>query len=166
MHTGIVPRDPRRVGVLAVEGLYSLLLPQFPDAVGGTVEIDEAGDPPAAIGLVQSPAAHVVAERDNTRANSLGDPDAYDEMPDTRGDTHEVARCDTERLSVFAVDPERVGVADLVQVLRVTGAGVDHRRQPERRDQHHVARVLVEPVVRDVRLDVARRRVLGPAEVG
>src|SRR5699024_8414891 len=106
MHTGIVPRDPRRVGVLAVEGLYSFLLPQFPYAVGGTVEIDEAGDPPAAIGLVQSPAAHVVAERDNTRTNTLGDPDPYDEMPDTRGDPHELARCDTERLSVFAVDPE------------------------------------------------------------
>ena len=51
---------------------------------------DEAGNPPAALTLMQSPAAHVVAECAYTGPDSLGHPDPADQVADLGADPRQL----------------------------------------------------------------------------
>ncbi len=98
--------------------------------------------------------------------DALGHPGPVDEVADLGAHAHQVAVLQPQATGVAGVDPERVAVRDLAQVLGVPAAGVDQGRQPEGRQQHHLALRGVEARAVDVAARVARQGLLGPAPLG
>src|SRR5439155_90751 len=69
---------------------------------------------------------------------------------------------DRDACGVLRVEPERIRVRDLVEPLGVARARVDERRQPEGRQQDHLALGAVELRPVDVAPDVVGHRLLRP----
>ena len=105
-----------------------------------------------------------MAARHHTRPDALGDPCLHDEVADRGLDAHEIAGAHGEPRRVAGMDPERIGVRDLVEPLRVGAACVDLHRQPERGDERHLTGLQI--VGMDVALHVQWNRVLRPAPLG
>ena len=88
---------------------------------------------------VRAPAAHVVRAGHDTGPDALGDPGPGHEVADLGLHPDQVAGAlDPQPGGVGGVDPERVGVRELVEPLGVGGAGVDLGRQAEGGQQHHL----------------------------
>src|SRR5881392_1194683 len=134
------PPDPRRVGVVARERPDALPLAHPPLPALDLLEVDERGGPALASRVpVKSPSPQMVRARDHAGADRLRRPDPIDEVADRRRDPEEIARDDGEPGSVFGMQPQRIGVRDLVEPLRVARARVDERREQEGRQEHHLA---------------------------
>ena len=59
----------------------------------------------------------------DTGPDPLGAPHPHDEVADVRGDADQVAGREAERVGIGWVHPQRVAVADLIQVLGVSLTG-------------------------------------------
>src|SRR5437899_5435780 len=140
------PPDPRRVGVVARERPDALPLAHPPLPALDLLEVDERGGPALASRVpVKSPSPQMVRARDHAGADRLRRPDPVDEVADRRRDLEEIARDDGEPGGVFGMEPQRIGVRDLVEPLRVARARVDERRESEGRQEHHLALRAVDP---------------------
>ena len=91
--------------------------------------------------LCQPPAAEVVRAGDDAGPDALGHPDLVDEVADL-GVRPSADRRSSRRGAAASLGCSQSGlrVRDLVEPLGVAGARVDQRRQPEGRQQHHLAR--------------------------
>ena len=162
-HVG--PPDARGVGVGgSVRGDPALALERPLAAL--VVERDGLHQLALPLALVRRelPAPHVVAARDHVGAYAFGDPRADDEVAGLGLDAHGVAGLQVKLCGVARVNPERVGVRDLVEPLGVRAPCVNLHGQAEGRDEHGLAGVEVVRV--DVALDVEGHGVLVPAPVG
>ena len=68
--------------------------------------------------LMQLPSTHMVTTCHYPRPDALGDPGFHDEVARLGLDPYEVARRDPDLFGMIGVQPERVGMGDLVQPLR------------------------------------------------
>src|ERR1700730_1614677 len=106
----------------------------------------------------------MMAARDHAGTNAFRDPRFDHEMADIGLHPQQVACVDAAKTScIQRMYPERIGVRDLVEPLRVGAARVYLDRHPKGGDEDHL--VLVQLIGMDMALDVARDRVLGPAPV-
>src|SRR3990172_2122201 len=102
-----------------------------------------------------------MAASDDARPNSLGHPGLDHEVARAGLDPHQPSRSYSDPDRVLGMNPEGVGMSDLVEPLRVRAPGVNLNGKPERRDEGDLA--LLEVLRVNLALDVARERVLRPA---
>src|ERR1051326_7704664 len=107
----------------------------------------------------------MVRTRNNSRTNSFGDPDAIDKITDARLNTHKIASAESEPRGISRVQPNRILVRNLVEPLRVAGAAVNERRQPEGRKKKHLSFIYVDIVPVPVAFDICGNGELGPSPV-
>jgi hypothetical protein len=162
VHANVAPPDLQRVGIRALEGLDPFDPLHGPPLVGAR-EVDGRHHLPLSR-VTHLPTTHVMTARHHAWPNALGHPRLDDEVADGGFYSHEAAGGEPEARGVGRVDPERIGVRDLIEPLGVATARVNLHGQPERGDQRHLPRREVLGV--NVTLDVRRQRVLGPAPVG
>src|SRR6266700_4162624 len=79
--------------------------------------------------LVNLPATHVMAARDNSRLNSFRYPGAHNEVTDVCFISNQIASAHAEPGSVAGVQPQRISMRDLVQPFRVRTTRVNLNRQ-------------------------------------
>ncbi len=115
--------------------------------------------------LGQFPAAHVVTARDHSRADALGDPGFDYEVADIGLDPQQITRANAaETHRITRMNPERIGMGDLVEPFRIGAARVYLDGHAESGDEDHL--VLVQLLRMDVALDIAGDGMLRPAPIG
>src|SRR5262249_54149388 len=100
--SGVLPKHPCGVRVVAVERADSVELAHPPLAGPRPLEADERRRPAVpTLVLAETPAPEVVGARDDARPDRLGDPHLVHEPPDLRVDLEEVVGRDPEPRGVF-----------------------------------------------------------------
>src|SRR3990172_11397700 len=102
-----------------------------------------------------------MAASDDARPNSLGHPGLDHEVARPGLDPQELSRSYSDPDRVSGMNPEGVGMSDLVEPLRVRAAGVNLNGKTERGDEGDFTVLEVFRV--NLALDIARKGVLRPA---
>ena len=163
MNPRLFPPKPFGIRVGARKRSDSFLLAQSPFSFAKLLHLDQGGSPPiGAIGVIDSPAAHMMGTSGHPRSYSFRDPQPYDEMTDFSSYPDEIAVLEIASRCVQRVNPQRICVGDFIKPFGVCRSCVNERWEPERRHEQEVARVQVEVPPVNVTLNVVRYRMFGP----
>src|SRR5215213_1826949 len=99
--------------------------------------------------------------RNNPRSNSFRDPGRHDVITDLSFDAYEIAGANANLRCVRRMDPERVGMRDLIEPLCVCTTRVNLHGEAKRRDQDCL--VFFEIIFVNMTLEVNRYCQLRPA---
>src|SRR5262249_47457248 len=91
----------------------------------------------------------------HTRANGFCNPDANDEVASLRLHLDQGTEVDPDTLGITGMQPERIGMRNLIEPLGVASSGVDQGRQAEGWQQNIFAFAMVDVITMDVALDIA-----------
>src|SRR5262249_57050359 len=137
--SGVLPEHALRVGVVALDRTGPVNLAHAPLTRPRSFEADDRRGPALpALRLAETPAPEVVGARDDARPDRLGDPHLVHEPADLGVDLEEAVGPYPEPRRVFRMEPQGIGVGDLVEPLRVAGASVNQRWQPEGRQEQEL----------------------------
>ena len=82
----------------------------------------------------------------HTRANGFGNPDANDEVAGLRLYLDQGAEVGPNALSITGMQPERIGMRNLIEPLGVASTGVDQVRQAEGGQQDIFALAVIDVI--------------------
>src|SRR5437868_7812536 len=129
MHAYVRPPDAQRIRIARLVRRDAALAPQSP-ARALMIERNRRHQLPLSF-ILQFPTPHVMTASDDARLNSFRYPRSHDEVADLRLDAHKIARHNTDAGCVLGVNPERIGVRDLVKPFRIRAARVYLHGQAE-----------------------------------
>ena len=132
MHAGIAPPNALRIRVETHVG-DDALLPMHVPLLTPVLQSNRCHQLPLPA-ILQFPTPHVVTTGDHAGPNPFGHPRLDHEMTDFCGHPHEISRPHINPCGIDGIQPEGIGMRDLVQPFGVGAAGVDLHWQSKRRN--------------------------------
>src|SRR3954454_8854938 len=105
----------------------------------------------------------MMAACDYARSDALCYPGLYDKVTNLSFNAHQVTSLDSELFGMARMNPQRIGVCDLVKPFRVGASRVDLYGQAECRDQNRL--ILVQLFRVYMALDIGRNGNIAPSPI-
>ena len=87
-----------------------------PDPIVDFCKLNQCRGPAvSSLASLKTPASQVMRTGDDAGANAIGHPDTIDEVSNLGRDTCQVTRLHTNAFCIDRMDPDRIGIGDLVQ---------------------------------------------------